>query len=194
MNQRPAIDSTIDAKTFRSYYYLKEELVDFLRSKDLPTSGNKIELTERIAHYLETGEILSLKKETKPKQVLQEITEETLIEPNFVCSELHRAFFQEKIGPSFSFLVPFQKWLKENTGKTYSEAISAYAQILQEKQTKKGTIDRQFEYNTYIRDFFANHPGYSLKDAITCWNHKKSLPGTHRYEPSDLIALDQVHD
>ena len=57
-------------------------------------------------------------------------------------------------------------------------------------------IGGQFEYNTYIRDFFADNPGKSLHDAIVCWNYKKGLPGHHRYDPSDLRALiaDKIED
>ena len=55
---------------------------------------------------------------------------------------------------------------------------------------RKTEIGRQFEYNTYIRDFFADNPRKSLHDAIVCWNYKKGLPGHHRYEQSDLCALD----
>ena len=53
----------------------------------------------------------------------------------------------------------------------------------------KTEISGQFEYNTYIRDFFADNPGKSLHDAIVCRNYKKGLPGHHRYEQSDLRAL-----
>ena len=88
-----------------------------------------------------------------------DINENTKIEPNFVCSEKHRAFFKEHIGNSFSFNVAFQKWLKSNTGKTYKEAIVAYYQILEEKKKGKTKIDKQFEYNTYIRDFFEDNKG-----------------------------------
>ena len=59
-----------------------------------------------------------------------------------------------------------------------------------EKKTGKTTIGKQFEYNTYIRDFFAENPGKSLKDTIRCWNYKKSQSGHHRYESTDLEALD----
>ncbi len=54
----------------------------------------------------------------------------------------------------------------------------------------KAVIDRQFEYNTYIRDFFADNEGKSLKDAIKCWKYKKGLRGHNRYEKSDLIAIE----
>lgn len=85
----------------------------------------------------------------------------------------------------------FQKWLKNNAGKTYKDAIEAYYRISEEKKKGKTTIDKQFEYNTYIRDFFEDNQGKSLEDAIICWKYKKSLQGHNRYEKSDLIALDQ---
>lgn len=191
--ERPILSKQLDSRTFRSFYYLKEELVSFCRENGLPVTGGKIDLTNRIAHYLDTGEIITgpsggAKKVTR----LGMISEDTLIEPDFVCSERHRAFFKEKIGPQFTFNVAFQKWLKSNTGKTYADAIAAYHQILDEKKHGKTEIGKQFEYNTYIRDFFADNEGKTLEDAIKCWNYKKSIQGHNRYEASDLIALSPL--
>ena len=190
MSQRPELSRALDSTAFRSFYYLKRELADFCKENGLPTSGSKIELTDRIAYFLDTGSVLKPTAERKTAVSIGTLTEDTVIEPNIVCSEKHRAFFSEKIGKSFSFNVLFQKWLKANTGKTYGDAIQAYYRILEEKKQTKTEIDGQFEYNTYIRDFFADNPGKSLHDAIVCWNYKKSLPGHHRYEKRDLIALD----
>ena len=156
----------------------------------MPVSGGKIELTERIAYFLDTGKVKPAKISKKKSNATINITENSEIEPNFVCSENHRAFFKEHIGSSFSFNVAFQKWLKSNTGKTYKEAISAYYEILENKKQGKTKIDRQFEYNTYIRDFFDDNKGLCLEDAIKCWNYKKQLQGHNHYEKSDLIALD----
>ena len=189
MSERPELNRELDGKTFRSYYYLKEELVDFCREYNLPVSGGKIELTDRIACFLDTGKVLETSAKRKTTINVGLITENTIIEPNIVCSEKHRTFFIEKIGKSFSFNVLFQKWLKGNAGKTYGDAINAYYQILEEKKKGKTTIDKQFEYNTYIRDFFEDNQGRSLEEAITCWKYKKSLQGHNRYEQSDLIAL-----
>ena len=50
-------------------------------------------------------------------------------------------------------------------------------------------IKPQFEYNQYIRDFFADNKGASLKDAIRCWHWKKLQAGSHRYEKSDFDAV-----
>ena len=52
MIQRPLLDKNLDRKTFRDFYYLKEELVDFCRQNNLPVSGGKLEITERISHFL----------------------------------------------------------------------------------------------------------------------------------------------
>lgn len=190
MTDRPVLEKTLDSKTFRNFYYLKEELVDFCKKYGLPVSGGKIELTDRIAYFLDTGEVLAASPVRKKAAVIDTICEDTLIEPDFVCSEKHRAFFREHIGKSFSFNVAFQKWLKTNTGKTYLEAIEAYYQILAEKKKGTTSIDRQFEYNTYIRDFFADNQGKSLEEAIRCWKYKKQLQGHNRYERADLAAIE----
>ena len=58
MSERPDLNKELDGETFRSFYYLKEELVDFCRENDLPVSGGKIELTDRIACFLDTGKVL----------------------------------------------------------------------------------------------------------------------------------------
>lgn len=189
MKVRPILDKNLDGKTFREFYYLKEELVDFCRKNSLPTSGGKLEIADRIACYLDTGKILLVKAVKKNTSIAGDINEQTEIEPDFVCSEKHRAFFKERIGNGFSFNVAFQKWLKSNAGKTYKEAISAYFQIVEDKKKGIIKIDKQFEYNTYIRDFFSDNKGKSLDDAIKCWQYKKQRPGHNRYEKTDLIAL-----
>lgn len=190
MRERPELNKKLDAATFRNFYYLKQELAGFCKENGLPTSGSKAELTDRIVFFLDTGSVLKPTAERKTAVNIGTLTEDTVIEPNIVCSEKHRMFFCEKIGKGFSFNVPFQKWLKANAGKTYGEAVRAYYRILEEKKQRKTEIGRQFEYNTYIRDFFADNPGKSLHDAILCWNYKKGLPGHHWYEQSDLCALD----
>ena len=190
MTERPVLDRHLDSKTFRDFYYLKEELIDFCRNNSLPTSGGKIEIANRIAYFLDTGKILSAEAAKKRAAVISNIYEDTKIESNFICSEKHRAFFKEHIGKSFSFNVAFQKWLKSNEGKTYKEAITAYFQIMEDRKKGVTVIDKQFEYNTYTRDFFADNKGKSLEEAIKCWKYKKQLQGHNRYERSDLVALD----
>lgn len=191
MSQRPILNRDLDSHTFKEFYYLKEELVNFCRNNHLQSTGSKAELTMRIIEFLDTGK-RTLKAHHKTKTNIPEmITLDTRIESNFVCSEKHRRFYKEHIGNHFTFNVSFQKWLKNNTGKTYQESIQAYERILEDKKNNKTTIDKQFEYNTYIRDFFHDNKDKSLADAIQCWKYKKTLKGHNRYERKDLVALSQ---
>lgn len=187
--ERPELNEALSVETFLKHYYLKTELLAFCRCHKLALSGGKEELSKRIAYFLETGKQLSkqIVKSRKHSLKVDHIEKTMQIETDFVCTQVHRAFFEKHIGPGFSFTVAFQKWLKTHAGSTYQEAIEAYAQCKQAKTKTK--IDPQFEYNTYIRDFFADNKGKTLQDAIACWNYKKSLPGTHRYEQGDLLAL-----
>ncbi|MBD5369834.1 MAG: hypothetical protein HDR80_01640 [Bacteroides sp.] len=192
MDERPALDRSLDSKAFRECYFLKEELVKFCKDNGIPATGGKIELTGRIAHFLETGRIMTSPMKARKSTPAYAISEDMGIEADFVCSERHRAFFRQHIGSSFTFNVAFQKWLKENAGKTYKEAIHAYRRMLEDKKRTKTVIGRQFEYNAYVRDFFSDNRGMSLADAIRCWKYKKSQSGNHRYERSDLIALKEI--
>lgn len=190
LDKRPDIQIGLDGKDFKEYYYLKEELIEFCRANNLRTTGAKSELTERIAAFLDNREAMyCCANRGKRSPRMQTITLSSIIEKDFVCSEKHRAFYTEQIGKSFSFNVDFQKWLKSNHGKTYKESISAYYSIIDNKKKNKTTIDRQFEYNTYVRDFFADNKGKNLAQAITCWKYKKQLKGHNRYERADLEAL-----
>lgn len=190
MNERPRLEAKLNSKTFLEYYYLKKELIDFCRKENLQTTGGKMEITNRIVYYLDTGKrSFDLKKSNRTK-INETINLETIIENNFVCSEKHREFYKNQIGKTFSFNVAFQKWLKNNAGKNYKDSIEAYYQILEDKKKNKTTIDKQFEYNAYIRDFFDDNKNKTLKDAISCWKYKKSLKGHNKYEKEDLKVLN----
>lgn len=137
MSQRPNIHKGLDSKTFRDYYYLKEELTAFCKENNIPSTGGKEEITDRIAYYLDTGKILSTKTKTKIKTDIQRISRDTIIEKEFVCSQKHREFFKQEIGKNFTFNVAFQTWLKSNSGKTYKQAIEAYHTIFEDKKRIK---------------------------------------------------------
>ena len=87
MSDRPELNKKLDAATFRSFYYLKQELTDFCKENGLPTSGSKSELTDRIAYFLDTGNVLKSSAERKTAVNIGTLTEDTVIEPNVVCSE-----------------------------------------------------------------------------------------------------------
>ena len=101
MSERPKLNNRLDSSTFRSYYYLKEELIQFCRQYNLPVSGGKLELTERIAYFLDTGKVKYTSEKRRTTNVISEITEETIIESDIVCSEIHRFFSWIKSAKAF---------------------------------------------------------------------------------------------
>ena len=173
---------------FKQYYFLKEELKEFCRIEGLKVSGNKQELEKRIIHYLSTGE--HLKEHSGNEKITKDMIDiklDSKLGENFKCSENKRVFFEKHIGKSFKFKVKFQKWLKANPDKTYHDAINTYFEIINSKEKTK--IDKKFQYNQYIRNFFEDNDDKSLGDAIICWNYKKSVKGHNKYEKDDLEVL-----
>jgi hypothetical protein len=63
---------------------------------------------------------------------------------------------------------------------------------LEKKSGNKTIIGKQFEYNQYTRDFFANNPKANKEDCIKCWNYKKRQIGKHTYEKNDLKILSKT--
>ncbi|QWH18652.1 cytoplasmic protein [Bacillus mycoides] len=190
---RPPLTKSISLKDFQNYYWLKTELQTFCRAHDLPASGSKIEITERISHYLTTGKILknsSHQKKNKTAVSHKELSLQTIITENHCCSEDVRAFFKEKIGVNFRFTVALQKFFKKNIGKTYEDAITFWYEENERKKDPayKTTISAQFEYNRFTRSFFEDpcNKGKSKTDAIAAWNELKAKPGSNAYIPQKV--------
>ena len=100
MSEKPELSASLDAETFRGNY-LKEKLVAFCRRNHLPVSGGKTELIERVADFLDTGTVSRPRTKRKAPARGGTITGQTVIEPDKVCSEAHRAFSAEKVGRGF---------------------------------------------------------------------------------------------
>ena len=189
---RPTLDNNINPDLFKEYYWLKEELTAFCKSHALPRSGSKQNLTDRIHHYLKFGEILKAPRANRSRKATlpSKITLDAKIPPNYKNDEAHREFFKTTIGSHFKFNVVFMNWMKSHSGCSYQEAIEEWKRIdAAKKAGKKFPIAGQFEYNQYTRDFFADNPTLNRQDAVACWKYKKSLPGSNKYEKSDLQAL-----
>ncbi|SES25186.1 hypothetical protein SAMN04487944_1281 [Gracilibacillus ureilyticus] len=188
---RPLLSRNIAVSEFQEYYWLKEELQQFCREHGISAAGSKLEISDRVATFLETGEI---KKPARKTKVIKTATStplslDTVITENHRCSQQVRAFFKSVI-PNFHFSTHIQNYFKQNAGKTYRDVVDEW---LKEEERKKDPsyqkeIAPQFEYNQFTRDFFAdktNH-GKKRKDAIAAWNHVKKLPGNNTY--ADNIA------
>lgn len=189
MNQtRPTLDKQISPDEFRSFYWLKEELMAFCRGHGLSPTRSKQEISARIAHYLETGEALTPEKRSRPRPrrrgpAAEPLGLETVITTGYTNSEANRAFFQSVIGPSFHFTTNFMRFCRENVGKTYREAVAEWHAEQERRQEKghKTEIGAQFQYNQFIRDFMADNPGNPIAAALTAWKERKGRRGSLKY-------------
>ena len=185
---RPEITRDLNVNDFRNFYGLKEELQTFCRENEISASGSKIEITDRIAIFLETGKIQKpmRKKSPSTKEIeLEELNLDTVITENHRCSQVVRAFFAMVI-PKFHFSTYIQNYFKENVGKTYRDVVDAWYEEEERKKdpSYKKQIGLQFEYNQFTRDYFADpkNKGKKREDAIKAWNAIKVLPGSNKYK------------
>ena len=61
---KPELNKNIDPEKFKSFYWLKEELVCFCKNNNLPYNASKNDLIEIIYNYLKNG---TIKKKRKVK-------------------------------------------------------------------------------------------------------------------------------
>lgn len=102
---RPELSSEITVASFQEYYWLKTELQQFCRTNGLSAAGSKLELTERIEMFLQTGEIRKPARTKSPKTQRESLSLNTVITENHRCSQQVRAFFVSAIGKNFIFLL-----------------------------------------------------------------------------------------
>ncbi len=190
---KPNLTKDISLADFNDFYWLKQELVDFCKTVGLPTTGGKIEITNRIRHYLSTGTIIK-SQTVKNKSTstfdwnAELLSPETIITDSYKNGENVRRFFLQEIGSHFSFNVIFMNWIKENVGKTLGEAVIEWHRINELKKDKnyESEIAPQFEYNKYMRAFLKDNPDLSSADAMKYWKLKSAKRGTNEYEKTDL--------
>ena len=172
-------------------YYLKNDLASLCAQYGLPKTGSKEDLLKYISDYIEKKPVkkIETKHQTTNNNFMPSL--DKIIDENYSNNEIHRAFFEKVIGARFKFNVQFMNWMKANKGiKKYSDAVEIYDEILRDKKSgKKTIIGKQFEYNQYTRDFFADNPKLSRDDCIKCWNYKKKQIGKHVYQKTDLEIL-----
>lgn len=184
---RPNLTKDISVQSFKDFYWLKEELQAFCRENGISASGSKVEISNRIETFLRTGEIKkpirnsNINKNIEPQV---DLSLDTVITKNHRCSQDVRAFFKTVI-TKFHFSTYIQNYFKNNVGKTYRDVVDAWYEEEERKKdpSYKKNIAPQFEYNQFIRDFFADpkNQGKSREEAIHAWNNIKKLSGSNKY-------------
>ena len=194
-DKRPDLDRGISLKDFSDFYWLKNELISFCKENGIDCSGDKVEITNRIIYFLETGQMPPKRKNISQKTISkfdwnkEVLTLETVITDNYRNTENVRSFFAKEIGSHFKFNVLFCNWMKQNIDKKLKDALEEWNRIYLLKKDKDyiSEIGSQFEYNTYVRDFLKDNPNLSFRDARKYWMLKKQIRGDNKYKSEDLL-------
>lgn len=192
--QRPDLTTLSTSQAFRRWYFLKSELVEFCKAKGIPATGNKIEVSDRIASYLDSGQIpkAAPKKRGSSKfnWAKSELTLETIITDSVTFGKNFRGFMTTQIGSQFVCHSDFMDWVRAHSGKTLADAVEAWHALEARKldPTFKRDIAPQNMLAQYTRDYFEDNPNGSREELMRLWNIKKSLPNEKGviYHPSDL--------
>ncbi|MBQ0734257.1 DUF6434 domain-containing protein [Aquimarina celericrescens] len=199
--QRPKFEDIISGAEFNNWYWLKEEMVDICKRSNLPVSGSKFQLRDRIMYALDNdGKLKPEKKTAKPKSkfnwVKAELTLDTIITDNVSFGPNFRKFMKSQIGNKFFCHSDFMDWVKGNIGKTLEDAVYQWEELEKRKDPNfKREIASNNMFNQYIRDFLDDNKGGSFQTAKRFWDIKKQYPAKNGfviYEKSDLELAIEV--
>ncbi|TPN81692.1 DUF6434 domain-containing protein [Aquimarina algicola] len=196
---RPDFENITSGKEFNNWYWLKKEMVDICKRSNLPYSGSKFELRDRIMYALDhQGKIKPKKPKNKTTSKFnwakEQLTLDTIITDNVSFGPNFRGFMKSQIGTKFYCHGDFMDWVKSNLGKTLQDAILQWEILDQRKQDPdfKREIAKHNMYCQYIRDFLDANKGKKFADAKHSWMKKKQLPmhnGFVIYEQTDLDLI-----
>ncbi len=195
--KRPNFEHIASGKEFNKWYWLKEEMQNICKLLNLPVTGRKFEIRDRIMFALDNNG----KSKPQPKKnkftsrfnwAKSELTPKTEITDNVSFGPNFRRFMKSEVGDRFYCHSDFMDWVKTNVGKTLNDAAHKWVELEKRKEDPafKREIAENNMYSQYIRDFLADNPGYTLTDVKKYWLLKKEHPtedGFIRYEKMDLM-------
>jgi len=170
---RPIPSANLSEAEFLRWYWLRSELSSFCRLLGIPASGNKEDLTARIAarlgHRLPLPQTTTTPARTSPPAFL---TPETPVTPGWPLSTGLRQFFVQHCGKSFRFNQALRDFFRSGSG-TLADALATYRASLANPPRE---IPKVFEFNRFARAFRQGHPHATHADLIMAWHHARSQP------------------
>ncbi len=176
---RPPPNPAMTETEFRRWYWMKAELADFARTLEIPTSGSKPELADRIAAALGGRPLPKpAKRSSKSAPPLPEpLTDATVIPENQKSTQQVRGFFVERIGPSFHFDHHMRTFLAESPGKTLGDAVDHW---YASRDQPTPETPEQLEYVRFTKAWHGKYPDGTNDECRAAWAWHRSLPVDQR--------------
>ncbi|SCA58875.1 hypothetical protein AB751O23_AX_00050 [Chlamydiales bacterium SCGC AB-751-O23] len=173
------LDLSMAVKDFKKYYFTVAELKIFCKEQKIPLSScdRKFDILNKIETFLEIGRLTPSTKTSKQAALFNKkprvLNDEQKIGEGFKFTREARVFFEETLDKKFKCSVPFLAWVKVNSDKKIKDLKEKYLSLKLLKGKK--TINKQFEYNKFTRDFFLANPSLSREDCLNCWRKVREL-------------------
>lgn len=162
-----------------SLFYLKvTELKSACLQLNLPTTGKKGDLVQRIIIFLEEGKILNLKSlpeisKAKAKQDYPLKPNTLILSGNYKNDLKTRQFFKKLIGDHFHFTAFGQDWIKEQWMKgkppTYAEFAKYWQNEYLKRKSKKAQPKQEWAYISFIQRYLEKNPNASKTEITREW-------------------------
>ncbi|APX13382.1 DUF6434 domain-containing protein [Tateyamaria omphalii] len=187
------------ATEFDRWYWPVDALKAFCEALDIPATGTKATLRDRVAAALSGAPLPKAPKRSGTSTfnwAKADLTPDTVITDTVSFGPNVRGYFKSRIGPKFSCHGDFMDWMRSNTGATLADAEQAWHMLEARKDdpTFRREIATCNNYLQYLRDARDAHPDLTLEQAKACWDAKKIQPapgGYVRFETVDLTALSR---
>ncbi len=205
MKQNNNISNPLDVQKFRNHHYSLEELIRICHDFELPSTGTKAEIKNRIAFFLETGEIKYQHRANDPAIKINSLV------------QIHKSQENNKL----LYNQDFHEWLKNNSTAEQQDVVEEYYNIINNRKnsnfkstpgnSKKLTEvprkdakipkdctnmgsnskiqDLEEQHKIYIEAFLKDNIYALLTDAERCWEYKKNSSSDNTYAKSDLETL-----
>jgi len=186
MPRPPDLDDSISLDDFRAHYWMKADLIRFLRTLGLPTDGYKPELEERIERRLKGRPDRARRR---PSVAGSRDSERTLTRDtpvvNYKSDVETRAFFRREIGPEFHFTYHVNQFRLARNDLTYGDLIDEWIAERDRRRDPgyEAQLAKHGKWNRFVRDFFKDerNRGKRMTDAAAAWKKVKATPGDHQY-------------
>jgi len=155
------------------------ELSTFAGVLGVTRRGPKADLTERIRASL-AGETVPATAAPRRVRLSPPFSRATPIPDGTVLTRALRDWFIGEVGPAFRANGALRRFLANGSGRTLGEALECYRSA---EPRSSSPIGAQFEYNAFVRAWWARHPDGTAEALRSAWVAWRATPVDERQAP-----------
>lgn len=177
-SNRPDLSAELSGSELQRWYWTMAELQPFARAVGVRAAGPKAALVQRLAAHLDGRQYLEQSNPSKATPQLHGTFDETTVIPEGQRSSTElRAFFEDRIGPTFRFDGHMRAFLKSSGSATLGDAIAHWYNTRGLQLPEQSS---SLEFNRFTKKWHEAHPAGSAAEAREAWARYRALPTDER--------------